>query len=190
MALPRETPGLGAIHAFARFMASHHPERLGTLQRIMGLPFKRGAQDGPIEYLERAEIEALLNSIDRTTAPGRRDYALFALMFNTGARVQEVLDLRRRDVRIDAPCQVRLRGKGSKVRLCPIWPATARLLRELMQESSSVQPDPAEAFLFNNAHGRQMTRFGVRYLLRKYVAAATRSVATLRETHSPALRAP
>jgi len=80
---------LGAIHVFVRFMASHHPECLGSLQRIIGLPFKRGAQEAPIEYLERAEIEALLNSIDRTTMAGRRDYALFALMFNTGARVQE-----------------------------------------------------------------------------------------------------
>lgn len=172
---------LGAIHVFARFMASHHPEQLGTLQRIIGLPFKRGAQEAPIEYLERAEIEALLASIDRTTPAGRRDYALFALMFNTGARVQEALDLRRRDVRLDAPCQVRLHGKGSKVRLCPIWPATARLLRDLMQELRPVDADPADAFLFTNAHGRQMTRFGVRYLLRKYVAAASRSVTTLRE---------
>lgn len=172
---------LGAIHVFARFMASHHPERLGSLQHIMSLPFKRGAQEVPIEYLERPEIEALLASIDRTAARGRRDYALFALMFNTGARVQEVLDLRRRDVRLDPPCQVRLHGKGSKVRLCPIWPATARLLRDLMQEVCSVEPDPAAAFLFVNAHGHQLTRFGVRYLLRKYVAAASRSVSTLRE---------
>lgn len=172
---------LGAIHVFARFMASHHPERLGTLQRIIGLPFKHGAQEGPIEYLERTEIEALLASIDRTTQRGRRDYALFALMFNTGARVQEVLDLRRRDVRLDAPCQVRLNGKGSKVRLCPIWPATARLLRALTQEFHSTESDPADAFVFTNAHGRQMTRFGVRYLLRKYVAVASRSVTTLRE---------
>ena len=124
---------LGAIHVFARCMVAQHPEQLGSLQRIIGLPFKRGAKEAPIEYLEGGEIEALLNSIDRTTVSGRRDYALFALMFNTGARVQEVLDLRRRDVRLDAPCQVRLHGKGSKVRLCPIWPATARLLRDLLQ---------------------------------------------------------
>ena len=132
---------LGAIHVFARFMAAHHPEQLGSLQRIIGLPFKRGAQEAPIEYLERSEIEAVLNSIDRTTTPGRRDYALFALMFNTGGRVQEVLNLRRRDVRVDAPCQVRLHGKGSKVRLCPIWPATARLLRDLMQEVRSADAE-------------------------------------------------
>ena len=158
---------LGAIHVFARFMATHHPEQLGSLQRIIGLPFKHGAQEAPIEYLERSEIEAVLNSIDRTTLRGRRDYALFALMFNTGARVQEVLNLRRRDVRVDAPCQVRLHCKGSKVRLCPIWPATARLLRDLMEQARSGEGDPADAFLFTNAHGRQMTRFGVRYLLRR-----------------------
>lgn len=172
---------LGAIHVFARFMASHHPEQLGSLQRIIGLPFKRGAQEAPIEYLERNEVEAVLNSIDRTTIAGRRDYALFAVMFNTGARVQEVLNLRRRDVRLDAPCQIRLHGKGSKVRLCPIWPATARLLRELMQEGRSVEPEPADAVVFTNARGRQLTRFGVRYLLRKYVVAAASTVTTLRD---------
>ena len=87
---------LGSLHVFARFLAARHPEQLGTLQRVIGLPFKHGARDAPIEYLERAEMEALLKSIDRSTALGRRDYALFALMFNTGARVQEVLNLRRR----------------------------------------------------------------------------------------------
>lgn len=71
-------------------------------------------------------MEAVLKSIDRDTPLGRRDYGLFALMFNTGARVQEVLNLKRRDIRLDAPCQVRLLGKGSKTRVCPIWPATAR----------------------------------------------------------------
>jgi site-specific recombinase XerD len=67
------------------------------------------------------------------------------------------------------------------MRLCPIWPATARLLRDLMQERRSVEPDPADAFLFTNTRGRQMTRFGVRYLLRKHIAAASHSVSTLRE---------
>jgi len=64
---------LGSLHVFARFLAGRHPEQLGTLQRVIGLPFKHGARDAPIEYLERAEMEALLKSIDRTTALGRRD---------------------------------------------------------------------------------------------------------------------
>ncbi|MBK9134551.1 MAG: tyrosine-type recombinase/integrase [Betaproteobacteria bacterium] len=172
---------LGAIHVFARFLAAHRPEQLGSLQRVIGLPFKRGAQELPVEYLERGEIEALLNSVDRSSVLGRRDYALFALMFNTGARVQEALNLRRRDVRLEAPSQVRLTGKGNRVRQCPIWPATAQLLRDLMDESPSPGTDPADALLFTNARGRPLTRFGVRYLLRRYVAAAAVGTPTLQD---------
>jgi integrase/recombinase XerD len=108
---------LGAIHVLARFLASQRPEHLATLQRVINLPFKRGARSAPIEYPDGAEMNALLKVIDRTRPGGQRDYALFAVMFNTGARVQEVLNLRRRDVRLDAPCQVRLLGKG---RVCCI----------------------------------------------------------------------
>ncbi|MGA7540635.1 MAG: tyrosine-type recombinase/integrase [Steroidobacteraceae bacterium] len=171
---------LGALHVLARFLASERPEHLATLQRVINLPFKRGARDAPIEYPDGAEMDALLKSIDRTRPTGQRDYALFALMFNTGARVQEVLNLRRRDLRLDAPCQVRLLGKGNKVRLCPLWPATAKLLRDFVDPHQVPGVDPLDAFLFTNARGQQLTRFGVRYLLRKHVAAATRMAPTLR----------
>jgi integrase/recombinase XerD len=172
---------LGALHVFARYLAAHHPEHVGLLQSVIGLPFKRGNQEMPIEYLEQAEMEALFKSIDRSTLLGRRDYALFALMFNTGARVQEVLNLKRRDIRLDAPCQVRLLGKGSKTRLCPIWPATAKLLRDLMNESTVADVGAADTLLFTNARGQPLTRFGVRYLLRRYVVAATPCAPTLRD---------
>ena len=172
---------LGAIHTFARFLAAQWPEHLGSLQRLLAVPFRRGARDAPIEYLESGEVDALLKSIDRPRPSGRRDYALFALMFNTGARVQEVLNLRRRDLRLDSPCQVRLQGKGHKVRLCPIWPATARLLRDLIKTARPSGPDPADELLFTNARGQPLTRFGVRYLLRKHITVASRQVATLRD---------
>jgi integrase/recombinase XerD len=90
---------LAAIHTFARFLVAEHPEHLESLQRVLGIPFKRGARQAPIEYLEKTEIEGLLTSIDRASQSGQRDYALFALMFNTGARVQEILNLRVRDLR-------------------------------------------------------------------------------------------
>ncbi len=166
---------------FARFLAARFPEALGTLQRVIAVPYKRGAREVPIDYLERAEIEAVLQSIDRSDVLGRRDYALFALMFNTGARVQEVLDVRRRDVRLDAPPQVRLHGKGNKVRLCPIWPVTAKLLRAFIDELPASDEDPSDALLFTNARGRPLTRFGVRYLLRRYVAIAAKDVPSMRD---------
>jgi site-specific recombinase XerD len=181
---------LAAIHAFARFLAAEWPEHLGGLQQVLGIPFKRGARDAPIEYLESAEIDAVLRSIDRSTPAGRRDYALFALMFNTGARVQEVLRLRRQDVRLDRPYHVRLEGKGNKVRWCPIWPATARVVRDLIALAPHAGESSTNTLLFTNVRRRALTRFGVRYLLRKYVAAGSHQVATLahKRIHPHSLR--
>ena len=165
---------------FARYLASRRPECLGTLQRIIGMPFKRGAIEAPIEYLERTELDALLKSIDRSRPLGRRDYALFAFMFNTGARVQEVLDVRVGDVRLEAPAQVRLLGKGRKVRVCPLWPATARLLRDLVAEHPAGCDERDAALVFTNARGRPLTRYGVRYLLKRYVQKASQRVPSLK----------
>ena len=159
---------LAAVHTLARFLAGRHADRLGTWQAIIALPFKRGAQRRPPEHLTAGGVEALLDAVDRSTASGERDFALLALMFNTGARVQEVLDLRLRDVRLDPPEQVRLRGKGNKVRVCPIWPRTAQLLGDLMRRRSHFEDDAAETALFVNQRGEPLTRFGVRYVLRKY----------------------
>jgi integrase/recombinase XerD len=79
---------LAAIHAFFRYCAAEHPDRLELCQRVLAVPFKR-ARSRPVEYLEFEEIQAVLTTIDRTTADGRRDYALLATMFNTGARVKK-----------------------------------------------------------------------------------------------------
>src|SRR5258708_6839015 len=169
---------LAAIHTFSRFLASDYPEHMVEWQRVLALPFKRGATQAPIEYLEADEVKAVLRRIDRSTEAGRRDYALFAVLFNTGARVQEILDLRRCDVRAQSPYHVRLTGKGSKTRLCPIWAQTARLLQDL----SRLHPDieDGENILFRNSHGGKLTRFRGRYLLHKKVNAAAENVETLR----------
>ena len=80
---------LAAMHSFARFLIAEHPEHMDALQQVVGLPFKRGGRAAPIEYLEEPEIKGVLESINRDTTSGRRDYALFSLMFNTGARVRK-----------------------------------------------------------------------------------------------------
>ncbi len=171
---------LGAIHVFARYLAGHCPEHLGTLQRVISMPFKRGMVEQPIEYLDRDELDALLNSIDRSTVLGRRDYALFAFMFNTGARVQETLNVRVADVRLEAPPQVRLLGKGSKARTCPLWPATASLLRALIAERGGFTNESVSPLVFTNARGSALTRYGVRYLLRRYVEKASEVAPSLK----------
>jgi integrase/recombinase XerD len=170
---------LAALHTFARFLVTEHPAHLAEVQRVLGVPFKRGVRDALIEYLEPGEVEALLTSIDRATPSGQRDYALFALMLNTGARVQEILDLRLCDIRTEPPYQVRLRGKGGKTRLCPIWPQTARLLQGLAERTA--RSGDKEASLFVNRQGAKLTRFGVRYLLKKHIKAGATIIDTLRE---------
>jgi site-specific recombinase XerD len=160
---------LAAIHTFARYLSSRYPERLGKFQEILAIPFKRGVRSAPIEYLESRDVEALLGRIDRRTLAGQRDYALFSVMCNTGARVQEVVGLRVADLRLDPPEQARVHGKGNKIRLCPLWAKTAKQLRTLIDRQELGNTDRSNAFVFKNRTGGQLTRFGVRYLLRKYL---------------------
>jgi len=160
---------LAAIHAFARYVATNHPEHLALCQRILAVPFKR-ARTRIVEYLEADEMRALLDAPDRTTPDGRRDHALVLALFNTGARVQEILDLRPCDLQLARPLQVRLRGKGRKERVCPLWPQTAETLRALLAEHN-IDPMATQP-LFRNHRGEPLTRFGVRYILLKYAHGA------------------
>jgi len=168
---------LAAIHAFFRYCAMEYPARLDQCQRVLAVPFKRTGSR-PVDYFEYDEIQGVLATVERSTADGRRDYALLATMFNTGARVQEIVTLRVADLRLETPQQVRLYGKGRKERICPLWPQTVDLLRALLaergREPQSDQP------VFRNHRGERLTRFGVRYLLQKYCTRAQATVPTLR----------
>lgn len=129
-----------------------------------------------VEYLEYDEIKAVLAAIDRTSKDGQRDYALLITMFNTGARVQEILDMRIRDMQLINPYQVHLFGKGRKERLCPLWKETAQLLQGLLTKRVNPQPDE---HVFLNHRRQPLTRFGVRYLLAKYYDVAKAYMPTL-----------
>src|SRR5881398_1872101 len=153
---------LSAIHALFRFVASRNPEHLDLAQRILGIPFKRAPQRA-IDYLEYEEIESILKAIDRTNLQGTRDYALLATMFNTGARVQEIADLRACDLQLTKPFQVKLFGKGKKERYCPLWSQTATLLRSLCRQRSLDLRSEAPVFL--NHRSEPLTRFGIRHIL-------------------------
>jgi len=167
---------LAAIHSFARYVAIRSPERLHQTQLLLGVPFKR-AGTSLVEYFEHDEIRAILGSVDRRSSQGPRDYALLALMFNTGARVQEIVDLAASDLQLQSPAQVKLVGKGRKTRICPLWPQTARVLREFFIERG-LDPRSQEA-VFCNQRGQRLTRFGVRYILSRYCRLAAKDTSSL-----------
>jgi len=169
---------LSAIHALFHFVASRNPEHLELTQRILGIPFKRAPQRA-IDYLEYEEIEAIMKAIDRTTPQGSRDYALLASMFNTGARVQEIADLRGCDLQLTKPFQLRLFGKGRKERYSPLWPQTAAVLRTFCKERTLDLR--SEARVFVNNRDEPLTRFGIRYILARCLNRASQDVPNLRK---------
>lgn len=178
---------LAAIHAFARYVSVQFPERLQQVQQILGVPFKRTGTR-PIEYFESDEIRAMLDSVDRTKHCGRRDYALLALMFNSGARVQEIVDIGACDLQLQPPPQVKLVGKGCKTRICPLWPQTAQVLKAFVSERSLDMR--SNAAVFCNQRGERLTRFGIRYLLAKYcrIAAEKSPSLTRKRLHPHSVR--
>jgi len=174
---------LAALHTFYRHVAGHDPQAFAQCQRVMGIPFKRAATPA-VSYLEREELEDLLKSIDRGSLLGRRDYALISLTYQTGARVQEILDIRASDLQLVRPASVHLWGKGRKERIMPLWEQTAALLTELLKERN-IDPHSKER-VFVNLRGQPLTRWGFRHLLRKY--AVRSSPASGKQVHPHCLR--
>lgn len=156
---------LAAIRSFAEHLLRHdvtHAEQYG---RILAIPAKRAAQRR-VAYLEPEHVRAVLMAVQGAGSGQRRDRALLLLLYNTGARVSEALALRRCDLHLEKPLQVKLYGKGGKERLCPLWSETVAALRELPLELSP------EAPLFRNARGGPLTRDGAAFILEKYVTLA------------------
>src|SRR3954464_15472429 len=110
-----------------------------------------------LEYLSRQEMAAILAAPNGSTRSGQRDRVLFALMYNTGARVSEAIGLRRSDVELAPSRTIRISGKGRKQRLIPLWKSTADCLRQWLSRIGQ----PPESPLFPNAHGGPLSRSGV-----------------------------
>jgi site-specific recombinase XerD len=163
---------LAALRAFFRYVAGQEPLAFARCQRICTIATKR-KEHQTIEYLEDNEVAAVLKSIDRHSRNGARDYALLLFLYNTGARVQEVVDLKLADVRLQIPFQVKLCGKGRKERLCPLWPESVEALAAYFSSRKPALFENSPAFV--NANGRRITRFGIRYLVRQYAGQAAQS---------------
>jgi len=168
---------LAALHSLFRYIAGQQPEAMARCQQICTVPVKRTSHK-TIEYLEDNEIRAVLNSVDPNSRNALRDYGLLLLLYNTGARAQEVVDLRIDKLRFEKPHQVKILGKGRKERACPLWPETVQALQNYIEHR---QPSATECpSLFLNANGEPLTRFGIRYIIGQYAVKAGKTCASIK----------
>jgi site-specific recombinase XerD len=169
---------LAALHSFFGFVADREPLAAGQCAAILRIPSKRSPKRS-VSYLESEELSVLLNQPDRNTKLGQRDHLLLALLYNTGARISEALRLCWRDIRLDAPPQVRFYGKGRKERICPLWPETANLLAAFFKRNSVGPEEP----IFRNRYDQPLRAAGARFRLRRYVQSAVQRVPRLSDKH-------
>jgi integrase/recombinase XerD len=179
---------LAAIRTFFRIVAANVPTAFEQCQRIIAIPMKKRPPRRPIDYLERDELEAVLTSIDRSRRGGLRDYALLALIYNCGNRIQETLDLNACDLHLERPYYVRLRGKGNKERISPLWPETAAAVRELLAKRGIAATSATPVFV--SQRGERLSRDGASYLLKKHVrtASARKPTLTRKRLHPHSVR--
>lgn len=162
---------LAAIHSFFKFLQYSVPENLNEWQRILSIRVKK-AKKLSMSYLTLEGIKLLLAQPDLTTKKGRRDLALLALMYDSAARVQEIVDLTPSSLRLTQPFTIKLVGKGNKARIVPLMEQQVGHLRSYMEKNHLLQQHANGYPLFFNSRKEKLTRAGLHHILQHYVCMA------------------
>jgi site-specific recombinase XerD len=147
------------------------PDYIHQAQQILAIPVKK-TRKLSIEYLTLDAMKLLLSKPDERTREGRRDQVLLSLLYESGARVQELVDLTVGDARIASPSTIKLTGKGNKSRIVPIMKPMAELLKQYLKENNLTEPHVFDYPLFSNRSKNKLTRAGITYIVKKYVSKA------------------
>jgi site-specific recombinase XerD len=166
---------LAALHSFFWFMQKAEPLRMVEWQRILALKLPKSPKKQPT-HIRGDTMRELLAAPDENTPQGRRDRAILCLLYDSGARVQELIDLSVRDIRISHPATVTLMGKGRKMRIVPILDITADILEQYIADNQLNENGKATHPLFFNRQGNRLTRAGVNYIIHKYLDSVSDSV--------------
>jgi len=167
---------LAALRAFLNYAATEVPDELPGITKALAVPQKRKNRS-LVECLDRTEIDALLASPDKTTWSGRRDSVLLMTMYNTGARVSEIINVNKRDLDLQRQHTIHLYGKGRKERIIPLWPETVAALKEWINSNSLTEA------VFTNRFADRLTRSGVRQRLACACRKAIKNCPSLASRH-------
>jgi site-specific recombinase XerD len=158
---------LAAIHAFCKYMQYEDITHLEQWQNVLSIKIKKTERHA-VNYLTLDAVKLLLEQIPRSTKTGRRDLALVALLYDSGARVQELIDLTPSSIHMDKPYYITLFGKGKKIRLVPLVEQQIVLLKGYMEENGLDKLSCNQHPLFQNNRGEKLTNAGITYILKHY----------------------
>ncbi len=163
---------LVALHSFFQYVQKNSPVHMELSAKILNIPYKKAPRT-VVSYLCETDMRTLLAQPSGNTREGFRDMVLLSVLYDTGARVQELVDIQVKHVRLEKPAVVTLHGKGNKTRQVPIMPSTVNLLKSYLV-SYKVNPGIArgDTPLFVNQRGEALSRWGVSHIIDKYVRKA------------------
>jgi len=163
---------LAAIHSFMSYLQYEEIHHLDEWQRILSIKAMKDEKKS-INYLTAEGVKLLLDQPDITTRNGRRNLSLLALMYDTGARVQEIIDLTPESIKTESkPYTIRLFGKGRKSRVVPLMEEQLVILKRYMDENHLYENYKLKHPLFFNSRNEKLTRPGVTYILKTYAGMA------------------
>jgi site-specific recombinase XerD len=162
---------LAAIHSFCRYLQMEFPDYIHWVQQILSIPIKK-TKKMSVEYLLLDAMKVLLKKPDKMKKEGRRDRVLLSLLYDSGARVQELADLKVGDIRTASPSTVKLTGKGNKSRIVPLMKPMTELLKQYLKENNLTEPYALDYPLFSNRSKDKLTRAGITYIVKKYAGEA------------------
>lgn len=162
---------LACIHAFFRYLQIEAPEHMLQCQQILSIRYKRTPK-ASFNYVSTDGMKAIFSQPSPDSLHGYRDLVLLSVLYDTGARVQELADLTVGDIRTEEPPTIRLTGKGNKARIVPLMSQTAQMLRKYIQLNCLDSIEKKNYPLFVNRQRKKLTRAGISYILDKYTRLA------------------
>ena len=160
-----------AINSFVRFLMYEFPEHLHEYQRILGIPIKKAPQK-EVSYMKTDGVKLLMEQVNHESPNGLRDYVILSLLYTTGMRVSELINIRVKDLSLYAPHTLLVHGKGQKSRYVPLMGNVIPTIQKYLVQEGYDRQEKLNEWLLKNHMNTQFTRQGINYLISKYAKSA------------------
>lgn len=163
---------LAAFRSFVSYLQIEDVEHIYVYQKILSIK-KKKCSDNEVLWISKEQMKLLLNSPNTETKDGFKDKVMLTVLYDTGARVDELIHLKLIDIHLDKPASIKIKGKGNKMRIVPIMGNTVELLKKYIKDNNLNQRQFEDhPYLFQNRSGNPYTRAGISYIIDKYLDIA------------------